>query len=295
MNTRIHVFYTDKQVHDAASFSKSPLKPGLLARRIVADPGFSIQQDIAPATRENLKRVHSAEYVDGVLDGTIANGFGNRSAKDAIAITYTVGNLLAAADYAYTHDTVAWSLTSGFHHAGHDFGGAFCTFEALTLVAANFYDCDKVKTLVVDEDAHDGNGCIDIIDRLGMHGYCRYVQSRHTHRDDDLLAYARHLRTVIEQFNPGIILYQAGADNWVGDPLGGNLTMQQLYQRDIITLSIAKELNIPIVVNLAGGYADDYDHTLAIHMNTGEAIKHIYLGVPVNPLFPVHATELEHA
>ena len=100
---------------------------------------------------------------------------------------------------------------------------------------------------------------------------------------------------MIEQFNPGIILYQAGADNWVGDPLGGNLTMQQLYQRDIITLSIAKELNIPIVVNLAGGYADDYDHTLAIHMNTGEAIKHIYLGVPVNPLFPVHATELEHA
>ena len=42
-------------------------------------------------------------------------------------------------------------------------------------------------------------------------------------------------------------------------------------------------------------YAEDYDDTLAIHMNTGEAIKHIYLGVPVNPLFPVHATELEHA
>ena len=294
MNT-IKVFYTDKQVHDAASFSKSPLKPGLLGRRIAMDPSFSIQQDIAPVTREILKRVHSPEYVDGVLDGNIANGFGNRSAKDAVAISYTVGNLLDAADYAYTHDTVAWSLTSGFHHAGHDFGGGFCTFEGLALVAAELYDCDKVKTLIVDEDAHYGNGCTDIIERLGMHKYCRYLQSSHTHRGDDLVAYARQLRTVIEQFEPGIILYQAGADNWIGDPLGGNLTMQQLYQRDIITLGIAKELGIPIVVNLAGGYADNYDHTLAIHMNTGEAIKHIYLDVPTKPLFPVYAVGLEHA
>ena len=295
MTPRIHVFYTDKQVHDAASFSKSPLKPNLLARRVALDPSFSIEQSIAPVTIQHLKLVHDAGYVEGVLSGNIANGFGNKSAKDAATICYTVANFLDAVDYAYTHDTVAWSLTSGFHHAGHDFAGGFCTFEALTLAAQILHLDGGVKTLIVDEDAHYGNGCTDIIERLGMHKYCRYVQSRYTHRTSDLLGYARQLRTVIENFEPGIILYQAGADNWVGDPLGGNLTMQELYQRDIITLSIAKELNIPIVVNLAGGYADDYDHTLAIHMNTGEAIKHIYLDVPVNPLFPVHAVEIEHA
>lgn len=292
---KIKVFYNDKQVHDAASFSKSPLKPGLLARRISLDPAFSIEQSIEPATRDHLMLVHDSEYVTGVLDGSVANGFGNRSVKDAKAICYTVGNLLNAVDYAYTHDTVAWSLTSGFHHAGHDFGGGFCTFDGLTLAAMCLHLDDGVKTLIIDEDAHYGNGCTDIIEQRGMGDYCHYMQSANTHVVSDLVGYARHLRTTIERFEPGMILYQAGADNWVGDPLGGRLTMQELFERDRITFNIAREFNIPIAVTLAGGYADDYDDTLAIHMNTGEAMKQVYLGVEVKPLYPVHAVELEHA
>jgi acetoin utilization deacetylase AcuC-like enzyme len=292
---KIKVFYNDKQVHDAGSFSKSPLKPGLLARRIGLDPAFSIEQSFAPATRDHLKMVHDHGYVDDVLAGAVANGFGNRSIKDAAAICYTVGNLLEAVDYAYTHDTVAWSLTSGFHHACHDSAGGFCTFDGLTLAAEILYRNADVRTLIIDEDAHYGNGCEDIINRLDMHSYCRYVQSAHTHRTNDLMSYARHLRRVIEEFEPSMILYQAGADNWVCDPLGGSLTMQELFERDRITLNIAKDFNIPIVVTLAGGYAHDYDDTLAIHMNTGEAMKAVYQGVEVTALFPVHAMELEHA
>jgi acetoin utilization deacetylase AcuC-like enzyme len=291
----IKVFYNDKQVHDAASFSKSPLKPGLLARRIALDPAFAIQQTITPVTAQHLKLVHASGYVDGVLDGSQPNGFGNRSAKDALAICYTVGNLLDAVDYAYTHDTVAWSLTSGFHHAGHDFGGGFCTFDGLTLAAEILHRDGDVKTLIIDEDAHYGNGCTDIIERRNMHRYCRYMQSQNTHRTNDLLGYARNLRRVVEDFEPGMILYQAGADNWVCDPLGGELTMHELFERDRITLNIAKEFGIPIAVTLAGGYADDYDDTLAIHMNTGEAMKAVYQGVVPTPLYPVHAVELEHA
>jgi len=54
--------------------------------------------------------------------------------------------------------------------------------------------------------------------------------------------------------------------------------MSELYQRDITVFSVAKQAGIPVVVNLAGGYADDYEHTLQIHMNTGEALKEVYLG-----------------
>ena len=291
----IKVFYNDKQVHDAASFSKSPLKPGLLARRIALDPAFSIQQDFPPATADHLKVVHDAAYIAGVLNGTHPNGFGNRSVKDAEAICYTVGNLLNAVDYAYTHDTVAWSLTSGFHHAGHDFGGGFCTFDGLTVAAKALYLDGGVKTLIIDEDAHYGNGCTDIIERQNMHRYCRYLQSAHTHQTNDLMGYARHIRRVVEDFEPEMIIYQAGADNWVCDPLGGELTMHELFERDRITFNIAKEFGIPIAVTLAGGYADDYDDTLAIHMNTGEAMKAVYQGKHAEPLFPVHAVELEHA
>lgn len=291
----IKVFYNDKQVHDPVSFSKSPLKPSLLARRIALDPAFSIEQGFEPVTPDHLKMVHDPRYVYDVLNGDIPNGFGNASKKDALAIRYTVGNLLEAVDYAYTHDTVAWSLTSGFHHAGHNFNGGFCTFEGLTLAAKTLHLYDEVKTLIVDEDAHNGNGCTNIINKLGMRRYCRYMQSNHTHLGCSLGAYERELRQQIESFEPGIILYQAGADNWVGDPLGGTLTMQELFQRDTLTFNLAKEFGIPIVANLAGGYARDYEHTLAIHMNTGEAMKATYLGAEAKPLFPVHAMEVENA
>jgi len=290
----IKVFYNDKQVHDPCGFSKSPLKPGLLSRRIALDPAFSIEQSFAAVTPEQLKLVHAGEYVDGVLNADLSNGFGNRSKKDATAICYTVGNLLEAADYAYTHDTVAWSLTSGFHHACHSDGGGFCTFEGLTLAAELLYQNVGANTLIVDEDAHHGNGCMDIINRLSMQDYCRYMQSGHTHHSSNLAGYARHLRNVIDKFKPGMILYQAGADNWVGDPLGGSLTMQELYERDLITFKLAKEAGIPIVVTLAGGYADNYDDTLRIHMNTGEAMKRFYLGVEGKPVYPVNVVEMEH-
>jgi acetoin utilization deacetylase AcuC-like enzyme len=293
MNT-IKVFYNDKQLHDAVSFSKSPMKPGLLIRRIALDEAYSVEQSFSAATADHLKLVHDLGYVDDVLNGDLANGFGNRSKKDAEAICYTVGNLLQAVEYAYLHDTVGWSLTSGFHHACHGSNGGFCTFDALTLAAKELFLDVGVKTLIIDEDAHYGNGCADIINMLNMGHYCRYMQSAHTHNDNNLLSYARHIRSVVEQFEPGMILYQAGADNWVGDPLGGSLTMQELYQRDLITLSIAKEYNIPIVVTLAGGYAENYEDTLRIHLNTGEAMKAVYLGQEGNPVYPVHAVELEH-
>jgi acetoin utilization deacetylase AcuC-like enzyme len=293
--SNIKVFYNDKQVHDAASFSKSPLKPGPLSRRIALDPKFSILQDFPPATPDHLKLVHDADYVDDVLMGVRANGFGNRSIKDAAAICYTVGNLLTAMDYAYDHKTVAWSLTSGFHHAGHDFSGGFCTFDGLTLAAEQLHRDVGAKTLIIDEDAHYGNGCTDIIERLGMDRYCRYMQSEYTHSTNDLIGYARQLRSEIERFEPDMILYQAGADNWVCDPLGGTLTMQEMYERDYVTFKIVQEFNIPIAVTLAGGYAENYDDTLRIHLNTGEAMKAAYLGATPKPMYPVHAMELEHA
>jgi hypothetical protein len=70
--------------------------------------------------------------------------------------------------------------------------------------------------------------------------------------------------------------------------------MQQLYLRDLITFQAASDRDIPVVVNLAGGYADHYDDTLTIHMNTGEAMKEIYLGQAGVPLYPIPAVVLEN-
>ena len=291
MNTRIPVFYNEAQVHDPCSFSKSPLKPTLLARQIAEDKDFEIKSDlIYPATSDRLMLTHDKDHVAAIIAGNKADGFGNKSSKDNKAIRTTVGNFLAAAEYAVAlpgeHPGVVWSLTSGFHHAGHDFAGAFCTFEALTLAAFELQKFRNLKTLIIDEDAHDGNGCKDVISKKRMSSYCEYMQSHHTHMSNNLEAFENSVLNMLRIYQPDVIFYQAGADNWLGDPLGGTLTMRELYLRDVIVMQLAKDFKIPLVVNLAGGYARQFDDTLQIHMNTGEAMKEVFLGKNGKPVYP---------
>lgn len=278
----IPVFYHEDQVHDACSFSKSPMKPGLVANLITGDPAFKIESElIHPIGADRLSLTHDEAHVKALIAGDKVDGFGNKSKKDNRAIRTTVGNYLSAVEWAAAGMTpVAWSLTSGFHHAGYDECEGFCTFNALNLAAEELWKFRGMKTLIVDGDAHFGNGCTDIIQKCNQGDYLRYLQLGEDHGNGwDKKAYMVKLRNAISFHGANLIMYQAGADAWVGDPLNhGGLTMDELYQRDLTTLWVAKVLGIPIVVNLAGGYAENYEDTLRIHQNTGEAMKEIFLG-----------------
>ena len=274
---QIPYFFNEKQVHDACSFSKSPMKPELVQRTIQNDTKFRHVSPgiINPIEPSRMKLVHSERYVDGLMAAEIADGFGNKSKKDFQSIRTTVGNFVTAAEYALTdqHPGVVWSLTSGFHHARHNGGGGFCTINGLMLSAFELQKYRGVRTLIVDGDAHFGNGCVDILERVpGMKDYVGYFQHY------NMATYRQKLEEAIAKHNPGIIMFQAGADDWVGDQLMGRNTMEALYQRDLITFSVAKRHGIPVVCNLAGGYAENYNNTLRIHQNTGEAMKEVYLG-----------------
>ena len=65
-----------------------------------------------------------------------------------------------------------------------------------------------------------------------------------------------------------VLLYQAGADPHIDDPLGGWLTTEQLAQRDHIVFNTANRLGIPVAWNLAGGYQQPLQRVLDIHDNT---------------------------
>lgn len=75
-----------------------------------------------------------------------------------------------------------------------------------------------------------------------------------------------------------VVLYQAGADPHVDDPLGGWLTTQQLAERDRLVFGTAHELRIPLAWNLAGGYQSPLRKVLDIHDNTMRACAAAYLG-----------------
>ena len=281
---QIPYFFNEKQVHDACSFSKSPMKPQLVQRTIQHDSAFRHVSPgiINPIEPSRMKLVHSERYVDGLMAAEIADGFGNKSKKDFQAIRTTVGNFVTAAEYALTdqHPGVVWSLTSGFHHARYNGGGGFCTINGLMLSAFELQKYHDTRTLIVDGDGHYGDGCVYILERVpGMKDYCGYFQKY------NMKFYRALLEDAIAQHNPGIIMFQAGADDWVGDPLGGDNTMEGLYHRDLTTFDVAKRHGIPVVCNLAGGYAENYNNTLRIHRNTGEAMKEVYLSIQGAPNF----------
>jgi acetoin utilization deacetylase AcuC-like enzyme len=64
------------------------------------------------------------------------------------------------------------------------------------------------------------------------------------------------------------LLYQAGADPHIADPLGGWLTTAQLRERDRLVFTRCKALGLPVAWNLAGGYQNPLRKVLDIHDNT---------------------------
>ena len=70
---------------------------------------------------------------------------------------------------------------------------------------------------------------------------------------------------------PDVLFYLAGADPYVGDQLGGlALTKGGLRQRDRLVVEAARDAGVALVVALAGGYAEDMNDTIAIHVSTAE-------------------------
>jgi len=118
---------------------------------------------------------------------------------------------------------------------------------------------------------HYGNGTQDIIDRLGLH----FV--KHYSFGDDSLSSREVSGRWLGEF-PGlvqgiaqevdVIIYNAGADPHVDDPLGGVLTTEQLRRRDEIIFEVARQFSVPVAVSLAGGYQQDIRKVLEVHDNT---------------------------
>jgi acetoin utilization deacetylase AcuC-like enzyme len=88
------------------------------------------------------------------------------------------------------------------------------------------------------------------------------------------------LNNGLEQFDPELICYIAGADPYAEDQLGGlDLSIEGLKQRDELVFRVARARNIPIMVTYAGGYAHCVEDTVTIHCNTVVAAAEIYKAV----------------
>jgi acetoin utilization deacetylase AcuC-like enzyme len=96
--------------------------------------------------------------------------------------------------------------------------------------------------------------------------------------DDDYLAWLDNaLSSGLRQCEPDLLCYVAGADPYEKDQLGGlSLTIEGLKKRDELVFRVARAKGIPVMVTLAGGYAQNVEDTVTIHSNTVIAANEIF-------------------
>ena len=63
------------------------------------------------------------------------------------------------------------------------------------------------------------------------------------------------LSKALDEYKPNAIIFNAGTDIFIEDPIGGlNITEQGIIKRDEIVFKVASDNNIPILMLLSGGY-----------------------------------------
>lgn len=255
----LKVFYSPNQsVKSNQSFSPSAGKPEIVVRSWIASGKTFELVDFAPVSRDDLKLVHAPSYVDGVLDLTTVNGFGNKNAEVASALPWVAGSMVAATLEAFKSGSITISPTSGAHHAHYTHGGGFCTFNFLVLAALFAHREGAKKVGIIDLDCHYGDGTQNIIDELHWDFIKHYSYGNDAEAKRSSDKWLKQLQATVLGFDHcDLVIYNAGVDCHIDDPLGGYLTTEHIIQRERVVLEILTDLKIPVAVSLAGGYQKD--------------------------------------
>ena len=180
----MRAFYSDHFVLPLPEGHKFPMaKYSLLRERIVAE-GIVSSDDLheaPPAAIDELRLVHTRDYIDAVLTGTVPKDIQRRigfpwSMQMVERSRRSVGATIAASLTALD-EGVAANLAGGTHHAFADRGEGFCVFNDVAVGCRVLQrDHHARRITIVDLDVHQGNGTAAIftgdesVFTFSMHG-----------------------------------------------------------------------------------------------------------------------------
>jgi acetoin utilization deacetylase AcuC-like enzyme len=280
----IPVFYTPKQVAVTTSMSPSAGKPA----SVVAswqERGLPIRiVEPKPVTVDDFALALDRNFVEDVLACRRDNGFNDRSAQVAASLPWTTGSMLSAARHVLAHGGAAAAPCSGFHHAQYDRPYGFCTFNGLIVTAMKLKAEGRIARIgILDCDQHFGDGTEALIERHNASDLIVHVTADQDY-PREAKPFLAALPGLVQKFaGCDLVLYQAGADPHIDDPLGGFLYDDELARRDAIVFAEARKLALPMAWNLAGGYQTPLRLVLNIHDRTMIECVRAYLGEAALP------------
>jgi histone deacetylase 11 len=269
---RLHPFDSRKyrRIHDAL------VTRGLRRRTDFVRP--------RPVSRSDLLKVHTEEYLRSlrrldVLAGILEVPIVRRLPAWVLdwrilsPMRYATGGSILACRLALEHG-LAINLGGGYHHAASGWGGGFCAYADVPLAAKALHDEGKMgRVLVVDLDAHQGNGTAAVFRGWPWASiFDLYEQDIFPTRKEpedvpipvppgltgaEYLEYVHaFLPDALDSHRPDLVIYNAGSDPFVDDPLARfRLSKSDLVERDLLVISMAREREIPVAMVLSGGYS----------------------------------------
>jgi acetoin utilization deacetylase AcuC-like enzyme len=188
------------------------------------------------------------------------------------------------------------SIAGGTHHAFVDRGEGFCLLNDQVIAANDLLTQQGIqKILIIDLDVHQGNGTAAMLqddDRVftfSMHGRNNYpLQKEQSNLDVELddgiqdKAYlhllSEHLDRILSSFTPEFIFYQCGVDILASDKLGKlGVSMKGCQERDRLVFDAVRQLNVPVVCTMGGGYSPQIKDIVEAHAQTFRVGMHTIL------------------
>ncbi|MBI4669622.1 MAG: histone deacetylase [Elusimicrobia bacterium] len=287
------IFYSDFYEVDIGAHVFPTAKYRLIKDRLIKDkiigPQWLCEPEAAPDN--DILLAHDEAWLAKIRDGTI-------TPLDEARLEVPYSKALAKASFLCAGGTIGACqealkngagihIGGGFHHAHRDHGEGFCVFNDIAVGIRVMQEKKKIKkAAIVDLDLHQGNGTAaifhgdDSVFTLSMHQENNYPLIKPPSNLDVGLEdgtgdekYLENLQKALiglfGSFSPELVVYQAGADIYCQDMLGGlNVSMEGIVKRDELVFSECSKRGIPCAVTLGGGYAGDLFHTIEIHAKT---------------------------
>lgn len=250
-------------------------------------------------SEKQILRTHTAEYWNKLKTVSLSRkeerktGFPFTRELVEREITICQGTI-DNCHYAMEHG-ISMNIAGGTHHAYADSGEGFCLLNDIAMASHYLLDNQLAKQiLVVDLDVHQGNGTAKIMENekrvftFSIHGAKNYPMHKETSdldielpdgTEDEfyLKVLKQHLPKLIDDVQPDFIFYQSGVDVLKTDKLGRlGLTMNGCKARDRFVFETCKKHNLPVAVNMGGGYSERLADIVDAHANTFRLAQEIW-------------------
>lgn len=207
-------------------------------------------------------------------------GFSFLDRKILTPMRWGVAGTIFGATQALKNGGVYWNVSGGYHHAMQQNMEGFCIYNDVgichqQLIKSGLLAPDD-KILIIDTDAHHGNGNaytfmenkqVTILDvyNAGIYPTSGYTRDRvdipvplppGTDGQTYLQRYSEALEKLDDNYRLAFVV--AGTDTLMSDKLGGLcLSIDDVAEREKLTLQALSQRSIPTVMLGGGGYSKD--------------------------------------